>query len=161
MRPGYGRVMGQHIHSEVDGIITTITIDRPEKKNAISLPAVLNDFIEAVAVAGDDPATSVVIVTGVPGVVRAGTDLSDLDATPAESRRLRGTATERRRWWPLVECAKPTVCAIDGPAVGMGAEFTSQCRPCGSPRPTPRSPGTSRIAASCPTPAPARGCCPG
>jgi enoyl-CoA hydratase len=30
-------------------------------------------------------------------------------------------------WWPIVQCPKPTICAIDGPAVGMGAEFTSQC----------------------------------
>lgn len=26
-----------------------------------------------------------------------------------------------------MQCPKPTICAIDGPAVGMGAEFTSQC----------------------------------
>jgi enoyl-CoA hydratase len=30
-------------------------------------------------------------------------------------------------WWPLAACPKPVIAAVDGPAVGMGAEFTSQC----------------------------------
>ena len=120
------RRMSEHIRYEVDGRIGTITIDRPEKRNAMTY-AILNEFIDAVRHAGDDPDTSVVVVTGVPGAFCAGTDLSDLNATPVSTRGLRGTAEERHRWWPLVECPKPTICAIDGPAVGMGAEFTSQC----------------------------------
>ena len=118
--------MSEHIRYETAGKIGTVTIDRPEKRNAMTY-AILNEFIEAVNTAGTDPTTSVVVITGVPGAFCAGTDLSDLSATPTGSRGLRGTATERRRWWPIVECAKPTLCAVDGPAVGMGAEFTSQC----------------------------------
>jgi enoyl-CoA hydratase/carnithine racemase len=118
--------MSEHIRYETAGKIGTVTIDRPEKRNAMTY-AILNEFIEAVNTAGTDPTTSVVVITGVPGAFCAGTDLSDLSATPTGSRGLRGTATERRRWWPIVECAKPTICAVDGPAVGMGAEFTSQC----------------------------------
>jgi enoyl-CoA hydratase/carnithine racemase len=118
--------MSEHIRYEVDGKVGTITIDRPEKRNAMTY-AILNEFIEAIGTAGQDPATTVVVVTGVPGAFCAGTDLSDLDATPSAKRGLRGTATERHRWWPLIECPKPTICAVDGPAVGMGAEFTSQC----------------------------------
>src|SRR3546814_20083444 len=29
--------------------------------------------------------------------------------------------------WAMVECPKPVIGAIDGPAVGMGAEFATQC----------------------------------
>ena len=29
--------------------------------------------------------------------------------------------------WPIVECPKPVIGVVDGPAVGMGAEFDSQC----------------------------------
>lgn len=58
--------MSEHIRYEVDGKVGTVTIDRPEKRNAMTY-AVLNAFIEAIGVAGDDPATSVVVVTGVPG----------------------------------------------------------------------------------------------
>jgi enoyl-CoA hydratase len=118
--------MSSHVLYEVDGGIATVTIDRPEKKNAMTY-AMLGDFIEVVRRAGSDPAARVVILTGVPGAFCAGTDLSDLATVPGVQRGLRGSAEERERWWPLVQCPKPVIAAVDGPAVGMGAEFTSQC----------------------------------
>ena len=68
-------------------------------------------------------------MTGVPGAFCAGTDLADLATVPGETRGLRGSAAEEERhhWWPIAQSRKPTIGAIDGPAVGMGAEFTSQC----------------------------------
>jgi enoyl-CoA hydratase len=87
----------------------------------------LGDFIATVRRAGDDPDARVVIVTGTGGAFCAGTDLSDLATVPGEERGLRGEAHEDDKWWPLVACPKPVIGAIDGPAVGMGAEFTSQC----------------------------------
>ena len=109
-----------------DERIGTIVIDRPEKRNAMTF-AMLGEFTRLVGEAGSDPDISVLIVTGVPGVFCAGTDLSDLSTIPGEQRGLRGTAEETDKWWPLVQCSKPTICVIDGPAIGMGAEFTSQC----------------------------------
>lgn len=118
--------MGEHIRYERNGRIGTITIDRPEKKNAMTF-AVLGDFISAVHEAGHDDAIAVLVITGVPGSFCAGTDLADLSTIPGEQRGLRGSAEETDKWWPIVSCSKPTIGAIDGPAVGMGAEFTSQC----------------------------------
>jgi enoyl-CoA hydratase/carnithine racemase len=118
--------MAEFIRYETSGKVGTVTIDRPAKRNAMTY-AMLNDFIAAIAEAGADGSTSVVVVTGVPGAFCAGTDLADLQATPEGSRGLRGTAVEQDRWWPIVQCPKPTICSVDGPAVGMGAEFTSQC----------------------------------
>ena len=118
--------MSEFIRYARDGRVGTITIDRPEKKNAMTF-AMLGDFIEAVHEASADDAIAVLVVTGVPGAFCAGTDLADLSTIPGEQRGLRGTAEETDKWWPLVQCSKPTICAIDGPAVGMGAEFTSQC----------------------------------
>jgi len=118
--------MGHNIRYEVDGHVATITIDRPEKRNAMTY-AMLGEFIDTVRRAGADDDARVVIVTGVPGAFCAGTDLADLATIPGEERGLRGEAHEEDRWWPLVACPKPVIAAIDGPAVGMGAEFTSQC----------------------------------
>ncbi|MGD9705683.1 MAG: enoyl-CoA hydratase/isomerase family protein [Acidimicrobiia bacterium] len=118
--------MGDHIRYEVDDGIATITIDRPEKRNAMTY-AMLGDFIDAVRRAGDDDTARVVILTGVPGAFCAGTDLADLATVPGTERGLRGRPDEHDRWWPLVQCPKPTIAAIDGPAVGMGAELASQC----------------------------------
>jgi enoyl-CoA hydratase/carnithine racemase len=116
-----------HIRYDVDGDgIATITIDRPEKRNAMTY-AMLGAFIETVAKAGADDKVRVVIVTGSGGAFCAGTDLADLATVPGETRGVRGTATDDHRWWPLVVCPKPVIGAIDGVAVGMGAEFTSQC----------------------------------
>jgi len=116
-----------HIRSEIDSDgIATITIDRPEKCNAMTY-AMLHAFTEAVAKAGADDAVRVVIVTGSGGAFCAGTDLADLATIPGETRGTRGTAQEEEKWWPLIRCPKPVIGAIDGYAVGMGAEFSSQC----------------------------------
>jgi len=118
-----------HIRYAVDGEgIGIVTIDRPEKRNAMSYK-VLRDFLATVADAGDDDAARVVIVTGNGGAFCAGTDLSDLSDTPTDQR---GTAardsapSSSAAAWPLVACPKPVIAAVDGAAVGMGAEFATQ-----------------------------------
>ncbi len=118
--------MADHILFDVQDGVGQLTINRPEKRNAMSF-AMLGDFIETVRQAGENPDVRVLIITGAPGVFCAGTDLSDLASVPGAERGLRGAAEDRDRWWPIVECPKPVIGAIDGAAVGMGAEFTSQC----------------------------------
>jgi enoyl-CoA hydratase/carnithine racemase len=116
-----------HIRYAVDGDgIATLTIDRAEKRNAMTW-AMLGAFQDKVAEAGADDAVRVLIVTGSGGAFCAGTDLADLQATPEDRRGGRGTARPADRPWPLIACPKPVIGAIDGSAVGMGAEFTSQC----------------------------------
>ena len=117
----------EHIRFAVeDDGIGVLTIDRPEKRNAMTY-AMLGAFIEAVRKAGEDERVRVLIVTGAGGAFCAGTDLADLASVPGESRGVRGEASERGVWWPITSCPKPVIGAIDGYAVGMGAEFTSQC----------------------------------
>jgi len=116
-----------HIRFEVDQDgVGRITIDRPEKRNAMTY-AMLNAFIETVGRAGEDARIRVLIITGTGGSFCAGTDLADLATIPGETRGVRGAAHEHSVWWPIVACPKPVIGAIDGYAVGMGAEFTSQC----------------------------------
>lgn len=110
-----------YITLAVDDGVGTITIDRPEKKNAITY-AMLGELGEAFESAASDPDVRAVVLTGVPGSFCAGTDLSDLDATPQEQRS-RGGLGEHA----FLACPKPIVAAIDGPAVGMGVEFASMC----------------------------------
>jgi len=117
-----------HIRYEVDDGVATITIDRPEKRNAMTY-AVLADFTDAVWRAADDDAARVVIVTGAGGAFCAGTDLSELDETPEDERGTRSRRDDERATqpWPIVQCPKPVIGAIDGAAVGMGVEFATQC----------------------------------
>lgn len=76
-----------HIRSEVDDGIAAITIDRPEKRDAMTY-AVLADFTDAVWRAADDEAARAVSITGAAGAFCAGTDLSELDDTPEDERYL-------------------------------------------------------------------------
>lgn len=118
--------MSEHIRLDVDDGIGILRIDRPEKKNAMTY-AMLGAFLDQVAAIAEDDAIRVVIFTGVPGAFCAGTDLADLATIPGTERGVRGRADEEDRWWPLIKCGKPVIGAIDGPAVGMGAELSSQC----------------------------------
>ena len=124
--PNVERMADPHIRTEVADGVATITIDRPAKKGAVTY-AMLFALTDAVAAAGTDDDVQVVVLTGAPGTFCAGTDLADLATIPGKVRGLRGEAHETDRWWPLVTCPKPTIAAIDGPAVGMGAEWTSHC----------------------------------
>jgi enoyl-CoA hydratase/carnithine racemase len=116
-----------HIKSEIDGDgVATLTIDRAEKRNAMTY-AMLAAFTETVGKLGADDRVRVIIVTGAGGTFCAGTDLADLATIPGETRGVRGGAHEEHKWWPIVSCPKPVIGAVDGFAVGMGAEFSSQC----------------------------------
>jgi enoyl-CoA hydratase/carnithine racemase len=117
-----------HIRYEVDGGVATITIDRPEKRNAMTY-SVLRDFTQTIWRAGDDAEARVVIVTGAGGAFCAGTDLAELEGTPEGERGSAARIDDPRsaESWPLAACPKPVIAAVDGAAVGMGAEFATQC----------------------------------
>lgn len=118
--------MGEYIRYTIEDGIAVITIDRPERRNAMSYP-VLADFHDAVSRAAGDSEVRAVVITGAGGAFCAGTDLSDLADTPTSERGNRSGGEERPSGWALQQCPKPVVAAVDGPAVGMGAEFTTQC----------------------------------
>src|SRR5262245_4247039 len=125
-----------HIRYEVSDRVATVTIDRPEKRNAMTY-AILAEFHEAIHRAGSDESVGAVVITGAGGAFCAGTDLADLAETPEDQRSNRGCDTAgggegrdtsgARVPWPIVACPKPVIAAVDGPAVGMGAEFATQC----------------------------------
>jgi enoyl-CoA hydratase/carnithine racemase len=131
-----------HVRYEVRDRVATVTIDRPEKRNAMTF-AILAEFEDAIREAGADDTVGAVVVTGAGGAFCAGTDLADLAETPSGERGRRGRGGgdraagdvgggggDDRRWrapWPIVACPKPVIAAVDGPAVGMGAEFATQC----------------------------------
>ena len=115
--------MGYISSAAKDGV-GTITIDRPEKKNAMTY-AMLEELSNALDECAIDDGVRALVLTGVPGAFCAGTDLSDLQSTPEDRRG--GGPRRARPAAPLMAFPKPIVCAIDGPAIGMGAEFTSMC----------------------------------
>jgi 2-(1,2-epoxy-1,2-dihydrophenyl)acetyl-CoA isomerase len=109
----------REIRYEVTGAVATLTIDRPEKRGAMTF-AMLEEFAAGVARAGEDPQVAVLLVTGVPGSFCSGIDLAEL---ASRAPKYRGREDEPPL---LMGCPKPVVAAVDGMAVGMGAEFATQ-----------------------------------
>ena len=73
---------------EADGL-AVVTIDRPERRNALNLDVKrrLTTIVETLA---GDPAVQVIILTGAQGVFVAGTDLAEMAGmTPPSTRSSR------------------------------------------------------------------------
>ena len=116
--------MSENIHYEVGDGIATITIDRPEKRNALSY-AMYNALIDRTAEAEADPEVRVIILTAVPGQFCAGTDLTELrDVDVNDPGANREEFREGKQWY-LSDCSKPVIAAIDGPAAGLGVELAT------------------------------------
>jgi enoyl-CoA hydratase/carnithine racemase len=108
------------ISIEIDDGIAVVTLDRPDKLNALTSPmyAGLSDAFDRV---DHDDQIRAVVVTGRGRGFCAGADLSaGSDAFRDQDeplRRDRGGVLALR----LFSCTKPIIAAVNGPAVGVGA----------------------------------------
>ncbi len=106
--------------------IATITVNRPDKLNALNA-TVIEELDQAVAAVERDPAIGGLIVTGAGSkAFVAGADITELAAqTPLEARAraLRGQAVFRR----LEALGKPVVAAVNGYCLGGGCELAMAC----------------------------------
>ena len=109
---------------EVQGPLALITINRPEKHNAISL-GTLDELHAAVDRAAVDESVRVIAITGAGGKAFAsGSDLSevkDRDFKKALEPIVQGLADKLER------TPKPTIAAIDGICMGGGLEVALGC----------------------------------
>ncbi len=121
--------MDQTITIETDARgVATLTLNRPEKRNALS-SAMMDELTAAAAALGADPAVRVVVLTGAGDTFCAGGDLDWMraqmaadDATrAAEARRLAGMLRA------LNELPKPLIGAVQGQAFGGGIGMMSVC----------------------------------
>lgn len=114
----------------VDGTIGLMRLNRPEKMNAISYE-MLSDIEDAIRRAGTDERVRAVVLTGVGRAFSAGTDLQQMSSRPPTTGRAEAYASnyeaDRPAPWTFASINKPTIAAVNGAAVGVGVEFTSQC----------------------------------
>ena len=105
------------IHTEARGHVTVVTIDRPERRNAVD-----HDALEALAAAldgcGDD--VRAVVLTGADGHFCAGADLSGVEDSTFTA--LLRSVLDRLRLAPFV-----TIAAADGAALGAGTQLAIAC----------------------------------
>ena len=109
---------------EVKETLALITINRPEKHNAISLQT-LSELQTAVGLAAADEAVRVVAITGAGGrSFASGSDLNEVmhrDLKKALEPIVQGLAQQ------LEELPKSTIAAIDGICMGGGLEIALGC----------------------------------
>jgi len=108
------------IHTE--GGITTLTLNRVAKKNALTT-AMYATLADALEVAEADSAVHVVLIQGAPTIFSAGNDISDfLNRPPAQ-----GPIPAWRFLRNLAQFPKPIIAAVCGPAVGIGTTMLLHC----------------------------------
>jgi len=115
---------------EKQGQIGIITLNRPEKMNAMT-NEMFDLFDEIIAQVRKDDDVRAVILTGRGKCFCAGTDLSGDVPLSLETElrymKSKETTTSTYNMWLFTSIPKPVICAINGPAVGAGSEYPLQC----------------------------------
>lgn len=104
-----------------DGIFT-IHINRPEKKNALTID-MYQDMTDALKTAAQDPDTQVIMFTGNKDAFCAGNDLQDFLTNPPQD----DNSPVIQFLHTLSETELPIVAAVDGVAVGIGVTMLLHC----------------------------------
>jgi 2-(1,2-epoxy-1,2-dihydrophenyl)acetyl-CoA isomerase len=127
----------EDLRAEIDDGVAVITMNRPERRNALSEP-MISALGAVLAQVETDEAVGAVVLTGAGGAFCAGGDVKGMAARPADRtdgrggrsvdaaihrQRLGQRATSGRLW----SMPKPTIAAIGGPAAGAGLSLALAC----------------------------------
>jgi 2-(1,2-epoxy-1,2-dihydrophenyl)acetyl-CoA isomerase len=110
-----------------DGI-ATVTLDRPDAYNAFR-DATISELNDALARAMGDDCVYIVVLTGRGDAFCAGADVTEMsdwrDRTEEEYATFLKSVQDVVR--KLRETGKPTIAAVNGPAIGAGCDFALGC----------------------------------
>jgi len=122
-------VMGgtEHLTVERQGATLVLTLNRPQARNALSLPMLVGLYDGWLAADADDGVRSVVL-TGAGGAFCSGMDLKALagGGMEGEEYRERMTADPDLHWKAMLRHhrpRKPVIAAVEGPCVAGGTEI--------------------------------------
>jgi len=109
----------------VEGGVATLTLNRPESRNALNLE-MCNGLIEAAISASRDQSMKLLLVRANGPVFCAGADLKErqgMTEAQVRERRMKGFAA----YAALEALPMPAVAVVEGPAVGSGCEIAGAC----------------------------------
>lgn len=112
---------------ERSGAVERLTLNRPEKRNALSV-ALFDELLAELERAAADPRISVVVIRGAGACFSSGWDLSDAVAAPFDLRRdrevLRGAG---RRMDAVFGCPIPVIAQVHGHCLAGAADLVLHC----------------------------------
>ena len=115
----------QYLKVERDNEIVQITIDRPDKLNAMNLD-VMDEFISILGELDNDSSKVIIITGSGQKAFSAGADIeymSKIEPTEAEKYALKGHEVLNK----IEKIEKPVIAAINGYALGGGCELALSC----------------------------------
>ncbi|MBW1891781.1 MAG: enoyl-CoA hydratase/isomerase family protein [Deltaproteobacteria bacterium] len=125
----------QRINCEKKGNIFYLTLNRPQKRNAISLE-MLEEFCDTINPLAKDPEIRVIIVKGEGSVFSAGIDfnaLGEMAGTYLSDEAgggglIRADIHQGQQWLNRLEAIEiPIICAMHGGVYGLGVEVALAC----------------------------------
>lgn len=114
------------IKAEVSNGIGTITFNRLDRRNALSLE-VFADLSDCLDAWRHDDAVACVVITGGEEVFCAGLDLKLQSVFKDKQTREQYSKACMRAYGTLLDYAKPTIAAVGGPALGGGCDIAVFC----------------------------------
>lgn len=127
-------IMNETVQLTFSEGIATVTLNRPERLNAMS-PELLEGLFDSLTIANEDPAVRVVIVTGAGRAFSAGGDLKGISAgrvggsseSDPFAARVALLRERMRSAELLMSMPKATVAQINGPCAGAGLALACAC----------------------------------
>jgi len=113
------------VHTEVDGSVLVVTIDRPEARNAVDRPTA-EALADAFRRFDADDALAVAVLTGANGTFCAGADLKAV-ATSRGNRVDPDVGVDGPMGPTRMLLSKPVIAAVEGYAVAGGIELAAWC----------------------------------
>jgi enoyl-CoA hydratase len=101
----------------------TITLNRPERRNAISIP-MRREISVCLAEWQEDDKVGCVIITGAGNAFSSGFDLEEFKQVERHPELLESSSRYHRDLWNF---SKPIIAAINGPALGGGFDLACFC----------------------------------
>jgi len=115
------------VEQHADSGVSVITLNRPEKRNAVT-PELQLEFESLLRQADADDSVCAVIVTGTGDYFCAGGDFTVIERMIADESVQKDLAAGHARTAEhLLSLSKPTIAAVNGPALGFGAELAAFC----------------------------------
>ena len=113
---------------DTEGSIRLLTLNRPEKLNAIN-DALSHALKSAIKEAASDDNVSVVLLTGAGRAFSAGADLKEAASNGRRPQReaLNSAINSTSVYNALIACDKPVIAAVNGYALGAGSAIAVSC----------------------------------